>query len=105
MSEAEARKVEHNRTSDPKAWKSRKASITLPSSLCWYLRRPTPPQFLQVPERFDTGRFYDDLPLILNSPEPSILNPPNRVPICNKGLIIIGWGGFSIRGRGSVRAR
>ena len=32
-------------------------------------------------------------PLILNHPSPPILNPPNIVPICNKGEVLLYGGG------------
>ena len=52
------------------------------------------------------GRFRADpcencnpFPLILSPPNPPILNPPNIVPICNKGEVSL-LGGFSIGGKG-----
>ena len=43
--------------------------------------------------------FDNHFPLILNPPNPPTLNPPNIVPICNEGeVLLLGGGGGLVLG-------
>ena len=42
-------------------------------------------------------------PLVLNPPNPPIFDPPNIVPICNKGeVLLLGVGGLVLGRRGII---
>ena len=59
------------------------------------------PSFGQTPILQEGEGPQQDGPLILKPPNPSILNPPNIVPICNKGeVLLLGCGGLVLGGRG-----